>query len=153
MFFQEKPLMVRNKLWFLFIPLLLSLGCLTYSEGPYEAEPAMEEVDEPYADIIVEEEASHTRTQAIVIEGERRGYLFTYKQVPVGTDLVQYFSPGTAFIKDLDFRNVGFISPNGETFRFDENNRPVKVCQFQLNKNLAYFFDQPDGRVELLRLK
>jgi hypothetical protein len=145
--FQENLLMIRSKHWILLIPMVLSFGCIVYSEGPYRVEP----VEEPA--IIVEDEASHTRTKAIVIDGEKQGYLFTYEQVPVGSGLIQYFTPGTAFIKDLDFRNVGFISPNGETFRFDENSQPVKICQFQLIKNLAYFFENPDGQVEVQRLE
>jgi hypothetical protein len=126
----------------LLVALLLVTACILPPEGRYE------QSTEPPSKI-AEFTATHTLTQSILIDGEKMGYLFTYNEVPVETGEPQLAPPGTAFIKNLDFQNIGFMDPYGKTFRFLENNRTEAVCQSTTEKNLATFFGLPEATIEL----
>lgn len=126
----------------LLVASLLFTACILPPEGRYE-----QPVEPPSK--IAEFSASHTLTQTIVVDGDKVGYLFTYQEVPKETGKPQLAPAGTAFIKNLDFNNIGFIDPYGKTFRFLENNNTEVVCQFTTAKNLATFFGLPEAEVEL----
>jgi len=80
----------------------------------------------PHRPSIAEKESSYTTTQAVYLEGVLAGYLLTFDEVPITSGELQHTPPGTVLIKDLDFNNVGFISPKGQLYRFGEGNRPEK---------------------------
>ncbi len=117
-------------------------GCLLPPEGPF----AKEKAPSPPS---VEDTSRFTLTEAVFLNGQKVGYTLTFLEVPRGSKEKQQIDAGTVFIKDLDFKNLGFISPLGNTFRYNEQSEGIEVCQFTLEKNLAYFFGAPEGKVEL----
>ena len=121
---------------------LLLAACILPSERRYAAH---EEEKPPLA----EDSASHTLTQAIVIDNEKMGYLLTYLEVPIEVRRPQVAPTNSSFIKDLDFQNIGYITPTGQTFRYVDGVRSEEVCRFETRKNLAVFFGRPMATVEL----
>jgi len=116
-------------------------SCLSYTEKPY-ALP-----DKDFADALSNEDLPYSETSAIAIDGDPVGYLLTFKEVPVGSGEHHSCPPGTHYIKGPDFKNLGFITPKGQVFRYAKDNKPVEICRFTLHKNLAVFFGKPFGKV------
>lgn len=99
---------------------------------------------------LAEQASSYTTTKAVHAEGSVIGYLLIYDEVPVTSDEPRYTPPGTIFIKDLNFNNVGFISPKGQLYRFGKGDLPEKeVHQSSLLKNLAVFFRIPEKEITI----
>lgn len=121
-------------------------ACISNPEGPY-SEPG-ELVEAPA--VSAEHDSSYTRTEAIILNGKKVGYTLLFLDVPPYAEEPQYIQAGTRFIKDLDFENLGFISPYGKTYRFEGNGKKARfLYQHNLEKNLAHFFGKPFGTVEL----
>ena len=135
--------MVKRLLGLTLVSIFLLTGCIINPEGPFDsdtrdADMARPELDSPY-----------TRTKSVYLDGKKVGYLLTFLEVPEGSASKHNYKPGTNYIKDLDFKNIGFILPLGKTYRYDERQKAVEVCHFDVPKNLAYFFGNPTGLVEL----
>jgi hypothetical protein len=96
--------------------------------------------------------AAYSTTQAIIVDGERKGFLCTYEELPDTAGVKRDAPAGTAFIQDLDFNNLGFISPKGELWRFGPGNRPEKVHQAEIIENLAVFYGVSERQVSLENL-
>jgi hypothetical protein len=125
------------------VSVILLASCILNPEGPYSTDTGDAGMASP------ELVSAYTLTQSVYLDGTKMGYLLTFLEVPKGSTSKQLIEPGTRYIKDLDFKNIGFILPHGKTYRYDERQKAVEVCQFNLPKNLAYFFGNPYGQVEL----
>jgi hypothetical protein len=83
---------------------------------------------------------THTATSEIRFGDELVGYLLDVLPVPAGVVDDRPWEPGTAMIQDLRFRFIGFISPRGTTYRFDEHGTPHKVGFGSRSAGIAAFF-------------
>lgn len=71
-----------------------------------------------------------THTFEVRVEGEESpsGYLLEFYEGNTGTTDERKWLPGTVLIQDLDFHNVGFITPKGEAFRFDRSGKSHDIA-------------------------
>ena len=134
--------MVKRLLVLALVAFLPFQGCILNKEGPYSKESDSQLGSS-------ETDSRYTLTQSVYLDEKLAGYLLTFNEVPKGSSAKQHFAPGFRYIKDLDFKNIGFILPLGTTYRYDDRHKGVEVCQFDLEKNLAYFFGNPSGKVHL----
>ena len=96
---------------------------------------------------LAENTATHTTTRGIFIDGGLSGYILVFNEVPVGVDAKQITPARTTFIQNLDFENIGFITPAGKLFRFREAKEPVAVYQGSLEENLAAFYELKNAKI------
>ena len=134
--------MVKRLLVLALVAFLLFQGCILNKEGPYGKESDTHKAN-------LEQESRYTLSQSIYLDEKLVGYLLTFLEVPEGSSATQHYKPGFRYIKDFDFKNLGYILPLGKTYRYDDRNIGVEVCQWDLEKNLAYFFGNPSGKVKL----
>jgi hypothetical protein len=82
----------------------------------------------------------YTATYEIRFGNELVGYLVDVLPTPEGMTDARGYPPGTALIQDpaLDF--IGFITPGGKSYRFDENGEGHAVGFGSRNENIAAFF-------------
>ena len=118
--------------------LFLLAGCILPKEGSYAPS---ESKPRPLA-----EETRKTRTLAVFLDGKPVGYLMTFLDDPAKEGGIP---KDTRFIQNLDFHNLGFISPLGKTFRYGTEGRVIEVCQRSVEQALAVFFESPLAKVEL----
>jgi hypothetical protein len=85
-------------------------------------------------------ELSFTATSEIRFDGELVGYLVEVQPVPEGTVDSRPWEPGTALIQDKRFQFIGFISPRGTTYRFDEDETAQAVGFGSRSAGIAAFF-------------
>ena len=116
--------------------LLLSAGCASQGDRPGTATPPPGGKPAPLA----ENASLYTTTRAVYVAGELEGYLLVFDEPPVPTEKPDAVEPGTTFIKNLDFDNVGFITPRGALYRFGPDNDPERIHQGSLEENLALFY-------------
>ena len=64
------------------------------------------------------------RTYRIFVNGAQRGYLLRYEDMPGHVTTERRFATGTAFIENMDFEEVGFITPNGSVYRIGAGASP-----------------------------
>jgi hypothetical protein len=129
------------------VGLVVFSGCLFPHEKTYSPQMDRERA------VLAERDSTHTLTQAVHLNGKKVGYILTFLEVPVGSEEPEYCPhPDTILIKDLDFNNLGFISPEGTTYRFHKGEASSPLFQHELKKNLAYFFENPMGQVEIVEI-
>ncbi len=68
------------------------------------------------------------------------GYLVEVRPVPAGLPDDRPFKPGTSLIQDKDFAFLGFISPAGTTYRFDDSGEAHAVGWGSRGQSIAAFF-------------
>jgi hypothetical protein len=117
-------------------------GCAAQEKGPAQAESP-----EPPAAAL--HETPYTTVQSIHVGEQLKGYLLSYESIPSHASMNRTIPAGTVFIKDLDFNNLGFITPKGELWRYGEGNIPERIHQSHLNDNLAVFFEVPEKEITL----
>jgi hypothetical protein len=81
-----------------------------------------------------------TETWEIRFGDELAGYLVEVLPVPEGLHDDRPFKPGTALVEDLDFQLLGFLSPRGTTYRFDDAGEAKAVGFGSRNMSIAAFF-------------
>ena len=81
-----------------------------------------------------------TSTSEIRFSGELVGYLVEVLEVPGGVPDRRPFKPGTVLIQDTKLEMIGFISPGGTTYRFDEGGEAKAVGFGSRNAAIASFF-------------
>jgi len=92
---------------------------------------------------------SWTTTSEIRFGGELVGYLVEVNPVPEGIVDSRPWEPGTALIQDQDFEFIGFISPRGTTYRFDEDDVAKPMGFGGRDANIAAFFRR-NGKPQLV---
>ena len=132
--------------WILALAILFS-GCIVHREGPYEVKEAA-----PYP-ILTKESAEHGASQAIFVDGRMEGYLLSYHLLHEVSLAPSPPSEPTLFIKGKGFENLGFITPQGKTYRFVDQETAKEVNQFDTLSSLAHFFGNPGARVVLKPLQ
>jgi len=132
--------MPRPSLFLVALLALCLLGCASEQEMRHSSTaPSASAAPEP----------GFRTTQTIYITGEHRGYLTTYDQPPINFDTENRLPAGTAFIQDVNFDNLGFITPTGHLWRLEDGKRTQLVGQSTLIKNLALFFEASQAEVSL----
>ncbi len=96
---------------------------------------------------LAEDTATYTTTRGIFIDGGLGGYILVFNEIPAGVDEKPATPAGTTFIQNLDFENIGFITPAGKLFRFCKTGEPVAVYQGSLEENLAAFYDLKNAKI------
>ena len=134
--------MVKRLLVLALVAFILFQGCILNKEGPYGK-------DSTTYKATLEQESRYTLSQGVYLDEKLVGYLLTFLEVPEGSSATQHYKPGFRYIKDFEFQNLGYILPLGKTYRYDDRDKGILVCQFDLEKNLAYFFGNPSGKVQL----
>jgi len=130
-----------------------ALGCQSESERP-TAKPSDGQAAKPQqAESAAREPDPFCRTYRIFVNGAQRGYLLRYEEMPGHMTTERKFATGTAFIQNMDFEELGFITPNGSVYRVGSGATPgtahsEKVTQGELLKSLALFYD-PEGAVKV----
>lgn len=81
-----------------------------------------------------------TETWEIRFGDELVGYLVEVLPAPEGVADQRPFKPGTSLVEGLDFQLLGFISPRGTTYRFDESDQAKAVGWGSRNMSIAAFF-------------
>ena len=120
----------------LILSLFFLAGCASQDAGPAAASAGAGRKPAPLA----ENASLYTTTRAIYVKSELKGYLLVFDEPPLPAEKPGGVEPGTAFIKNPDFNNVGFITPRGALYRFGRNNEPERIHQGSLKENLALFF-------------
>ncbi len=83
---------------------------------------------------------THTETFEIRFGDELVGYLVEVLPMPADQVDERAFKPGTTLIEDKHFAFLGFISPSGTTYRFDEQGEAHTVGWGSRNQSIAAFF-------------
>jgi hypothetical protein len=83
-----------------------------------------------------------TETWEIRFGDELVGYLVEVQPAPEGLADERPFKPGTALVEDLDFQLLGFLSPRGTTYRFDDAGEAQAVGWGSRNMSIAAFFQR-----------
>ncbi len=96
---------------------------------------------------MAERDSSYTTTRSVHVKDAVVGFLVTFDEVPVTESEPAYTEAGSVLIKNPDFETVGFITPRGTIYRYGPGNRPEKVFQGDLIKNLAVFFSYPENQI------
>jgi hypothetical protein len=96
-------------------------------------------------------ELSYTSTSEIRFGGDLVGYLVDVNPVPEGIVDSRPWEPGTALIQDRGFQFIGFVSPRGTTYRFDEDEVARPVGQGSRSAGIAAFFRR-NGEPQLVPL-
>jgi hypothetical protein len=81
-----------------------------------------------------------TATYEIRFGDELVGYLVEVMDVPEGIDDQRGFPPGTSIIQDTELSFVGFITPGGRSYRFDDHGDASAVGFGNRDKSIATFF-------------
>ena len=81
----------------------------------------------------------YTRCFEIHVGGTPVGYLLTYDPVPLYAEVERSLPVGTHRIRSLEFAEVGFITPEGEVWRY-EGNDSVSLGTHELHVGLSNFF-------------
>jgi hypothetical protein len=85
-------------------------------------------------------ELAFTETFEVRFGGELVGYLVEVLAVPDGVVDERAFAPGTALIENRDLELLGFISPRGTTYRFEQDGSAHAVAFGTRSANIAAFF-------------
>ena len=81
-----------------------------------------------------------TETFEIRFGDDLVGYLVEVRPVPAGLPDERSFTPGTTLIQDKLFAYLGFISPRGTTYKFDDEGEAHAVGWGSRNQSIAAFF-------------
>jgi len=81
-----------------------------------------------------------TQTSEIRFSGELVGFLVEVLEVPEGVEDRRAYRPGTLLVQDLRFRPLGFISPGGTTYGYDEQGLARTLGFGGRNLAIANFF-------------
>ena len=127
------------------LPLLLLAACHSTAEQP--AQPADPHAQTRSAAI----DLRFTETFEIRFGDQLVGYLREVKPVPPGEQDGRAFPPGTSLIESKDFELLGFLSPGGTTYRFNEAGEAKAVGFGSRNQSIAAFFKK-SGEPRLLAL-
>jgi hypothetical protein len=92
-------------------------------------------------------------TYRILVNGVQRGFLLRYEEMPGYVTTERRYATGTAFIQNMDFEEIGFITPNGTVYRVGSGASPgtaysERVMQGELLKGLSHFYD-PEGAAQV----
>ena len=93
----------------------------------------------------------YTETFEIRFGDELVGYLREVKPVPAGETDGRAFPAGTALIESKDFELLGFLSPLGTTYKFNEAGEAKAVGFGSRNQSIAAFFKK-SGEPRILAL-
>ena len=115
------------------LPLLLLAAC----SSAETSEPAPEAPPPSKSAAI---DLRHTETFEIRFGEELVGYLREVKPVPAGETDGRAFPAGTALIESKDFELLGFLSPLGTTYKFNEAGEAKAVGFGSRNQSIAAFF-------------
>jgi hypothetical protein len=127
------------------LPLLLLAAC--HSTGNQPAPSADTHAQTRSAAI----DLRYTETFEIRFGDELVGYLREVKPVPLGEQDGRAFPPGTSLIESKDFELLGFLSPGGTTYRFNDAGEAKAVGFGSRNQSIASFF-RKNGEPRLLAL-
>lgn len=111
---------------------LLPAGCA----GP---KPAADELDPPSA-AFVATDLAFTVTREVWSESAHVGYVVEVLPVPDGYIDQRAYKPGTLVIESLDLVPLGFISPRGTSYQFDDDNVAQVVAFGGRDASVARFF-------------
>jgi len=81
-----------------------------------------------------------TATYEIRFRDELVGFLVEVLELPEGMNDARGFPPGTSLIQDPELTFIGFISPGGTTYKFDEEGEASAVGFGNRDKSIATFF-------------
>ncbi len=81
----------------------------------------------------------YSRTEQIFVDGTPVGYLVSYDAIPDGLVLERAMPTGSARIQDLQFEDVGFVSPRGLFFRHSAKGAQA-LGYHPLEEGLLQFF-------------
>jgi len=111
-------------------------GC---ASAPRPPEPAPDELG-------VARELAFSHTWAVLFEDEAEasGYIVEFDAVPEGIVDERLHPPGTVLIQDRDLATIGFITPGGRAYAFDERGRAIDRGADARTRLVASFF----GRAE-----
>ena len=126
------------------LPLLLLAACSSASE-----KSQVPEAPPPSKAAAID--LRFTETFEIRFGEELAGYLREVKPVPAGEADGRAFPAGTALIESKDFELLGFISPLGTTYKFNEAGEAKAVGYGSRNQSIAAFFRQ-NGEPRILAL-
>jgi hypothetical protein len=124
------------------LPLLLLVACHSTADHAETAPPPTK---------AAALDLRHTQTFEIRFGDELVGYLREVKATPAGESDGRAFPVGTALIESKDFELLGFISPHGTTYRFNEAGEAKAQGFGSRNQGIAAFFKQ-NGEPRLLAL-
>jgi hypothetical protein len=85
-----------------------------------------------------------TQTFEIRFGSELAGYLIDVLPAEPGQPDTRAYEPGTAVIQSLDHTLLGFISPHGTTYRFDEAGEAQTVAFGSRSTSITAFFRKND---------
>lgn len=83
-------------------------------------------------------------TYEIRFRGKLSGYLLEVLEVPEGVQDLRGYPPGTSLIQDTELTFIGFISPGGTTYRFNDVGEASAVGFGSRDKSIASFFRKND---------
>jgi len=108
----------------LLIVVLLGLAGCT-SSNPIIA--ANDGIVRPPTTLAAAHDLDFTETSEVIVRGEVIGYVKTLLELPEGTEDKRAWPTGTMLVQDPALEWIGFVSPRGASYRFDEqgNAKPV----------------------------
>ncbi|MDG2148385.1 MAG: hypothetical protein P8N09_02560 [Planctomycetota bacterium] len=65
------------------------------------------------------------------------GYLVEFEELPVGIVDRRPYPVGTILVQDIDLNTIGFLTPGGHAFRFDDEGRSHSLGYGHQNKLVA----------------
>ena len=95
---------------------------------------------EPAPTAVAAHDLPCTETFEIRFGDELVGYLVEVQPMPKDQPDQRRFKPGTSLIQDKQFVDIGFISPGGTTYRYDEAGIAHSVGFGSRNQSIAAFF-------------
>ncbi len=109
----------------LIVVLLGVVGCT--ASDPIIA--ANDGIARPPTTLAAAQDLDFTETSEVLVRGEVIGYVKTLLELPEGIEDKRAWPTGTLLVQDLELEWIGFVSPRGAAYRFDEqgNATPVGV--------------------------
>lgn len=124
------------------LALLLTACAIPGRENKLENPPGTEPAAPISLNLPTATDMEYTATYEIRFRDELVGFLVEVLELPEGMNDARGYPPGTALIQDLELVDVGFITPGGRSYRFDENGDAHAVGFGSRNENIAAFFMQ-----------
>ena len=84
-----------------------------------------------------------TRTVSVYFGAEHVGFVVQVLEVPTGLRDLRDYEPRTWLVQNLDFMLIGFISPAGVSYTFDEDNNALFGEVGDRDLALANIFERP----------
>jgi hypothetical protein len=122
------------------LALLLTACAIPGRESKIDSPPGTEPARPMSMSLPTATDMQYTATYEIRFGGDLVGFLVEVLELPEGMKDARGYPPGTSLIQDPDLTFIGFISPAGTTYRFDEMGEGHAVGFGNRDKSIATFF-------------